>query len=52
MLGNIGSNTCFCLYSNTLWMYAMVPVKYLSVGLLSVKTIELQEILLFFPILG
>lgn len=46
MLGNIGGNTC--LYSNALWMYAMVPVKYLSVGLWSrvavgsVKRIELK----------
>ena len=53
MLGNTGGNTCFCLYSNDLWMYAMVPVK-LSVGLWnrvavgSVKRIELKEILLFF----
>ena len=58
MLGNIGSNTCFCLYSSALWMYAMVPVKYSSVGwwngvaVGSVKRIELKEILLFFPILG
>ena len=33
MLGNISGNTCFCLYSNALWMYAMVPVKYYSIGL-------------------
>ena len=33
-------------------MYAMMPVKYLSVGLLSVKTIELKEILLFFLFWG
>ena len=27
MLGNIGSNTCFYLYGNALWVYAaMVPV--------------------------
>lgn len=58
MLGNTGGNTCFCLYGNELWMYAMVPVKYLSVGLWnrvavgSVKRIELKEILLFFSYFG
>lgn len=52
MLGNIGSNTCFCLYSSALWMYSLMPVKYLSVALLSVKRIELKEILLFFSYFG
>ena len=28
VLSNIGGNTCFCLYGNALWMYAMVRVKY------------------------
>ena len=58
MLGNIGDNTCFCLYGNALWMHAMVPVKYLSIGLWnrvavgSVKRIELREILLYFSYFG
>ena len=26
MLGDISDNTCFCLYANALWMYAMVPI--------------------------
>ena len=53
MLGDMGSNTCFCLYGNALWMYAMVPVKYSSVGLWnrvavgSVKRIECKKIFLF-----
>lgn len=57
MLGNIGGSTCFCLYRNTLWMYAMVPVKYWSIELWnrvavgSGKRIELKDIF-FFPILG
>ena len=28
MLGNISGKTCFCLYDNALWMYAMVPVHW------------------------
>ena len=58
MRGNIGGNTCFCLYGSALWMYAMVPVKYESVGLWSrvavwrFKRIELKEILLFFSNFG
>ena len=53
MLGNIGGSTCFCLYRNTLWMYAMVPVTYWSIELWnrvavgSGKRIELKDIFLF-----
>ena len=38
MFGNISGNTCFCLYGNALWMYAIVPVKYLSIGSLGCGT--------------
>ena len=50
MLGNIGDNTCFCLYGNALWMYAMMLVKYQSVWLWN--RVAVGKILLFFSYFG